>query len=436
DGKTYTFHLRKGVKFHDGTPLTAADVVETWLRMVTVRKGLQSPRAALFVNVGKVEAPDDYTVRITLKAPQGGFMLLAAIPWGIVYPKAYLDKYGDMKKYVMGSGPFKLVEYVRGVSITAVRNPDYFIKDLPYLDGINRYIIRDEGAKSAAFRSGQIELMAGLQHNISPEERAVIAKERPGVQIQKAQGSTFHVLHPNFMKKPWNDKRVVQAVNLVLDKQVFIDVALFGDAVVGGFMFPDGVWGTPPDELRKLPGYRRPTAEDIAQAKKLLAEAGYANGFKFLVDTRTLVDYQKRAVLVNDMVKKIGLEAAIDVREDATFYSKRDAGDFDFTVGGVVSPMPDPDQYLAYAYLTDSGSNYGKYSNKTLDDLFVQQSRAMDPKERQKLLLQMEKILMDELPVIPNYWRVYVALVGPRVRNYVFTGIYNGQKLEDIWLAQ
>ncbi|MDP2951755.1 MAG: ABC transporter substrate-binding protein, partial [Chloroflexota bacterium] len=423
DGKTYTFHLRKGVKFHDGTPLTAADVVESLSRGLRPRSGILAPRAGFYINVDKIEAPDDFTVRITLKAPQANFMGVAALPFGVIYPKPVLDKKGDMKKDVVGSGPFKFVEYVRGVSIKAVRNPDYFIKGRPYLDGIDRYIIKDEAAKVAAFRSGQVDLMAGMQQNTSPAERAVMQKENPKIQVQKVTGSTFQALTPNFTRKPWDDKRVRQAVNLAVDKHVFVELVQYGDAVVGGFMFPGGPWGMPHEELLKLPGYRKPTADDLVQARKLLSEAGYPKGFKFTVASRSLADYVKRAVLAKEQLKAIGLEVEIDIREDARFYSTLGSGEFDIAIYGLGTPLPEPDQYLADSYLTGS-INWGKYSNKTVDDLYVQQSREMDPAKRQKLLRQIEDILLDELPLIPNYWKAYSALVGPRVRDYVLTGIY------------
>lgn len=436
DGKTYTFYLHKGVKFHDGTPLTAADVARSWSDNIWEKKGRLAPRTGLYMNVTKAEAVDDYTFRVTLEAPQASFMVLASLPWGVIYPKHILDKKGDMKKDVVGSGPFKLEEYIRGVSIKSVRNPDYFIKDRPYPDGILRFIIPDGGAQTAAFRSGQVDLIQGFQHAISPEEIALMKKENPKIQAQQALATTFHILMPNFKRKPWDDKRVRQAVNLALDKWAFVDVVMRGEGVVGGFLFPPEKWGRFLEEIQKLPGYRKPTAEDLAQARKLLAEAGYPAGFKFSVHSRVLKEYADRAVLIKDQLKKIGLDVDIDIREEARWLAEQTTGEFELCINGVVSPQADPDQYLAHRYPTTAGSNFGKYSNPKFDELYLKQSRAVDPAERKKLLQQIEDLLMDDLPVVPNYWRIYNALLGPRVRNYVMTGIYTGHKLENVWLAR
>ncbi|MDP2952572.1 MAG: ABC transporter substrate-binding protein, partial [Chloroflexota bacterium] len=143
DGKTYTFFLHKGVQFHDGSPLTSADVKASFDRMRSPPKGVVSVRQAYYKNIDKIETPDDTTVRFTLKQPQGAFLTMVSVPFSVIFPKKLLDQKPDMKKDVMGSGAFVLKEHSRGVQIVVEKNPNYFIKGRPYLDGIIRYVIKD-----------------------------------------------------------------------------------------------------------------------------------------------------------------------------------------------------------------------------------------------------------------------------------------------------
>ncbi|MDP2952520.1 MAG: ABC transporter substrate-binding protein, partial [Chloroflexota bacterium] len=156
DGKVYTFFLRRGVKWHDGTPLSSADVKASFDRIVSPPKGVLSQRQAYFDAVDKIETPDGFTVRFLLKRPQAAFPAIVAVPFNAVFPKAILDQKGDMKKDIMGSGPFRFKEYIRGVQFEVEKNPDYFLPGLPYLDGVVRYIIPDSAAAKGAFVTGRL----------------------------------------------------------------------------------------------------------------------------------------------------------------------------------------------------------------------------------------------------------------------------------------
>ncbi|MDP2952689.1 MAG: ABC transporter substrate-binding protein, partial [Chloroflexota bacterium] len=143
DGKVYTFYIRKGVKFHDGKPATSADVKANFDRIIFPPKGVLSHRKDTLQSVEKLEAPDDYTVRFILKFPHAGFLQMVGNPYNSIFPKHVLEAKGDMKKDIVGTGPFKLKDFNRGVSFELVKNPDYFVPGRPYLDGITFYIIKD-----------------------------------------------------------------------------------------------------------------------------------------------------------------------------------------------------------------------------------------------------------------------------------------------------
>ena len=156
DGLTYTFKLRQGIKFHDGSPLTAADVKATYDKIVSPPDGVRSVRKNAYTAVARIETPDPSTVVFKLKFPSASLLDNLASPWNVIYPKQYLDKDPNyFKTHVMGSGPFKFKNYTRGSTFEGERNPDYFIKDRPYLDGYKFFISTDTSVRAMAIRSGR-----------------------------------------------------------------------------------------------------------------------------------------------------------------------------------------------------------------------------------------------------------------------------------------
>ncbi|MDP2953544.1 MAG: ABC transporter substrate-binding protein, partial [Chloroflexota bacterium] len=337
-------------------------------------------------------------------------------------------------KDVMGTGPFKLVSYLRGVSIDMVKNPDYFVPGRPYMDGIMRYIIKDYGAMNAAFKAGKLDALLGFQHNVGAREREVLKKQYPTVVIDEKATPTARVLIFNHTRKPFNDVRLRTALDLVLERRAFITVAAQGDARLGGMVFP-GFWAMPQEELLKRPGYRQPKDQDIAEAKRLLTEAGFPNGLKFTITTRSLADYTAAAVLIQDQAKAIGLDVRVEVLEGATYFSREAALDFETVVSGSSITLDEPDLYLGHSFTTGGGQNYGKYSNPKVDELYVKQAQAKDQAERKKLISELEKIIMEDRPLVPFYWRTYSSITWPYVRNFNFQGNQLGFKLQDVWLA-
>ncbi|MDP2954237.1 MAG: ABC transporter substrate-binding protein, partial [Chloroflexota bacterium] len=434
DGKTYTFYLRKGVKFHDGTPLTATDVKFTYDNIAFPPKGLRSYQQPFFEALDKVEVVDDYTVRMVTKYIQASFLQMVALPYNFIYSKRFYQAKGDMTKDVMGSGPYKLKSYDRGVAFEVVKNPDYFLKDRPYLDGITYYIIKDYAAINGALKTRRLDAVIGYNHNLSGPEREALKKEFPEMVIQEVPAATARTLVLNQTKKPWNDLRVRKAIALALDRDVFVKIPARGDGQVGSYV-PPGIYAIPLEELLKRPGYRKPKDQDIAEAKRLLAEAGYGK-LKFTIISRVLADYVGGAVVVKDQLTPLGMDIEIRPLEDGAYYEKVFAKDFDASLQGSAVPLTDPDLTLPKTYSTGSTGNYSSYSNPKVDELIVKQSQTMDLAERIKLVRQIEEILMEERPMEPFYWRTYSSLWWPYLKNYEFHGLYHGHKMEEVWLAR
>jgi peptide/nickel transport system substrate-binding protein len=439
DGLTYTFKIRSDIRFHDGTPLTAADVKASYDKIVFPPSGVRSIRKNAYTMVAGVEAPDATTVVFKLKYPSASLMDNLASPWNVIFPKKILDK--DLNyflKNVMGSGPFKFKAYTRGSTFEAERNPDYFVKDRPYLNGYKFFISPETTVRAAAIRSGR----AYIEFRDLPLSEVEAIKRQLGdkvtVQHTPLVGQ-WGVAIQNTIK-PFNDVRVRRALTLGIDRYTAGRVLfpLTGLRYVGGLMRPGTDWALPPAELEKLPGFGRDPERNRAEAKKLLAEAGYPNGFKVVLKNRNVkLPYQDFAVFVIQEWRKIGVEAENRPLETAAFIlDGRDNGNFELIVAATVEYIDDPDVFLR-RYTTGDIGNIGRYSDAVLDDLFARQARALDPAERRKLIIELQKRVLEQAYYMPGLWWTRNVVHWTKVKNYVAPpSHYTNQKLQDVWLSE
>ena len=239
--------------------------------------------------------------------------------------------------------------------------------------------------------------------------------------------------------KPFTDVRVRRALTLGIDRYTAGRVLfpLTGLRHVGPLMRPGTEWALPPAELEKLPGFGRDPERNRAEAKKLLAEAGYPNGFKVVLKNRNVkLPYQDFAVFVIQEWRKIGVEAENRPLETAAFIADtRDNGNFELSVSATVEYLDDPDVFLR-RYTTGDPSNIGRYSDPILDDLYTRQTRAMDPAERKKLIWDLQKRVLEQAYYMPGLWWTRNVVHWTKVKNYVAPpSHYTNQKLQDVWLA-
>ena len=439
DGLTYTFKLRPGIKFHDGSPLTADDVKATYDKIVFPPEGTRSVRKLHYTAVSAIEAPDPSTVVFKLKHPSASLLDNLASPWNVIYPKALLDKDPNhFMKNVMGSGPFKFKGYTRGSTFEGVRNPDYFVKDRPYLDGYKFFISTETSVRAAAIRSGR----AYIEFRDLPLSEVDAIKKHLGDKVvvqETPMVGQFGIAMQNTVK-PFTDIRVRKALTLGFDRYTGGKVLypLTGLRDVGGLMRPGTDWALPPAELEKLPGFRRDADKSRAEARKLLVEAGYPNGFKAVLKNRNVkLPYQDLAVYVIHEWRKIGVEVENRPLETATWFADgRDTGNFELIVQPTVLFNDDPDQFLA-AYITGSPGNWSRFSDPVLDDLFARQARTLDPAERKKLVLEFQKRVLDQAYYMPGLWWTRRVVHLAKVKNYVAPpSHYTNQKLQDVWLSE
>ena len=397
DGLTYTFKIRPGISFHDGTPLTAADVKTTYDKIVFPPAGVRSPRKTTYSAITSIEAPDPSTVVFKLKSPSASLLGNLASPWNVIYPKKYLDRDPNhFKSHIVGSGPFKFKSYTHGATFEGERNPDYFVKDRPYLDGYKFFISPETSVRAAALRSGR----AWIEFRTMPlsEVEAIKKQLKDKVVVQDTPATGIFGIALNQTTKPLNDIRVRKALSLGIDRytasKVLYPIASLRD--VGGLMRPATEWAMPDAELQKFPGFGTDIEKNRGEAKRLLAEAGYPNGLKVVLKNRNVrVPYTDFAVFVIQEWRKIGVEAEHRPLETATWFADgRDTGNFELMINPAFNFMDDPDQFLD-RYTTGDANNWGRFSDPRIDDLFARQARALDPVERHKLVHDIQKIVGD-----------------------------------------
>jgi peptide/nickel transport system substrate-binding protein len=439
DGLTYTFKIRQGIRFHDGSPLTAADVKATYEKIVFPPVGVASIRKNAYTEIRSIEAPDPATLIFKLKFPSASLLANLASPWNVIYPKKYLDKDPNyFKTNVMGSGPFKFKSYTRGSTFEGERNPDYFVKDRPYLDGYKFFISPETSVRAAAIRSGR----AYIEFRDLPNSEVEAIKKQLGnkVAVQETPMVGQFGIAINNTAKPFTDIRVRKALTLGFDRYTAGKVlyGITGLKIVGGLMRPGTDFALPEAELQKLPGFWKDADKSRAEAKRLLAEAGYPNGLKVTLKNRNVkLPYQDFAVFAIQEWRKIGVEVENRPLETAAWFSDgQNTGNFELIVAPTVEFADDPDQFLG-RYATGSTQNWGRFSDPRIDDLFSRQARTLDPAERKKLCNEIEKLVLENAYYMPGLWWTRNVVHLTKVRNYVAPpSHYTNQKLQDVWLGE
>ena len=441
DGRTYTIKLRRGVKFHDGAEMTSRDVKASYDRIIWPPTNVMSFRRGQYVDVEAVETPDPYTVVFRLKWPSGSFLNLLASPFSWIYKADILAK--DQKWYeknVMGTGPFLFVEHVRGSHWVGKKNPNYWDKGKPYLDGYRAIFMKDNSAQVAAVRAERAHIQF---RGFTPAERdAIVSSLGSRVTVQESPWACRALVAPNHEKKPWDDKRARRALTLALDRyqgaQALSKIAIVKH--VAGALVPGTPFAAAPAELEKLAGYSKDIAKSRAEAKRLLREAGVPDGYAFTLKNRAVpMPYEPVGVWLVDQWRQIGLNVKLEFNETAKWDQDLRNGDFEVTVDATCNYSIDPDLDLFKSLSRGvSDNNYARYKDPTLDDLYVKQSRAIDPEERRKWVREYERRLLDEEAhyVYTLQWHRIIPH-SAKLKGWTITpSHYLNNQLDAVWLAE
>ncbi|MBV9554395.1 MAG: peptide ABC transporter substrate-binding protein, partial [Alphaproteobacteria bacterium] len=319
---TLTFKLRDGVKWHDGKPFTAADVKCTWdlLTEKAPQKLRVNPRKSWWQNVDSVTANGDFEASFHLKRPQPSFVLFLASGWSPVYP-CHVPP-AQMRQHPVGTGPFKFVEFKPNESIKLVKNPDYWKRDRPYLDGIEYTIIRNQSTWILALGAKQFDRTGpGF---IAPALMKEITGAAPEMQCRIDSWNTTRTLITNRHAPPFDNPELRKAIQLALDRSEFIKIIGDGEGSIGATLQPppDGVWGMPPETLKTLAGYDPDIAKNRAQAREIMQKLGYGpdKHLAVTVTTRNVAAYRDPAVILIGQLKDIWIDGTLNAIDTTQWY--------------------------------------------------------------------------------------------------------------------
>jgi peptide/nickel transport system substrate-binding protein len=441
DGKTYTFKLHQGVKFHDGSEMTSKDVKASYDKIIFPPPGVGSVRKGQYADVEAVEAPETYTVVFRLKHPSGSFIASLLSPYNFIYKADILAK--DMhwyEKNIMGTGPFIFVEHVKGSHVVGKKNPNYWDKGKPYLDGFRAIFIRDSAAQVAAVRGERAQIQF---RGFTPAARDDLVKALGDkITVQESPWDCILLVAINHKKKPFDDPRVRRALTLALDRyegsKALSRIAIVKE--VAGVQVPGTPFATPPEELSKLAGYWPDIEKSRAEARRLLKEAGVPEGFSFTFTNRGIpMPYEPLGVWLIDQWRKVGLNVTQRVIEPAAYFGAIRKGEhevaMDFQCGYIVEPDLD-----TYKFLSSSRNpaNYGFYEDPELDALYDKQSQATNAEERKKIIRQFEKRVLDEQAhyLMTLQWHRIIPQ-SSHLHGWTITpSHYLNNTLDTVWLDQ
>ena len=460
DGLTRTYHLYEEARWSDGEPLNAEDIIFSIDAIVDpddpkfgdlwkghkgrARSGMWEPYYE------SSRAVDDYTVEIKLKYPSPAFHYALGMEPAKMMPehavmKGHLQTFVDTDHLVM-SGPFRFVDFTKDVSWEYTKNPDYFKEGRPYLDGVKVFIIIDVGSIIAAYAAEQVLTTTGNNNNIaSVESKQFLEDHGDKYNVYFVGPAGSYTFMMNTEKKPFDDSRVRRAMSLGINRQELMDVFGVGDLQLGT-PFPPGTWFGPTDqEAEQLPGMRLLNGEkhpdDIAEAKRLLSEAGFPDGFDSEIMLGRSLQYVDVGTVISQQLKKyLNVNLEIRVVEAAAGQAEYEAGTYAVAIQGKSLPFMDPDagmvEYQDGGLLAKWARAQVQTNWPKLNDIFVRQSRETDPEKRKALIREAGDSLLYEDNAVPAiFYSTQTIFVHKKIQNYhPAPGSYTvGMKYEHLW---
>ena len=438
DGKTYTFKIRSDVKFHDGTPMTAADVKATYDKIVFPPEGVPSSRKAFYKMVDSIEAPNATTIVFNLKYPSGAFVPALASPFNFIYSKKDLDTHGYSwhRTNVNGTGAFKFKEHQPGAFVEGVRYDGYHHAGKPHLDGYKAIAAPKMAVRMQAIRGDRAAIeFRGFPPKARDDLVSALGDE---ITVQEGDWNCALMIAFNHKIKPFDDARVRRALTMAVDRwagsQYLSRIAIV--KTVGGIVFPNHPLAANKAELEKIAGYWPDIKKSRAEARRLLQEAGQAN-LTFDLHNRA-VDQPYRVVgtWLIDQWKQIGVKVTQKAVPTGQWYDKyRKTKDYqvgvDANCQSVINPLVDISKWLGSA-----GNNYANYNDPVLEELFLKMNQEGDPAKQRELMRQFEKrALHDEAHMALTLWWYKINPHRSYVKGWkIAPSHYLNQHLDNVWL--
>ena len=382
-GNKLQFNLRKGIRFHDGTPFTAKDVVASYKRILTDKQSLMAPNLR---NIKEMETPDDSIVLLTLKKVDATAM--EDFTNRPIMKQIVAEKMGEADNPPIGTGPFRFVSWDRSGLFVIRRNENYW-GEAPKIAEIIYKIIKEDAARIAALEAGQADLIS----NVPPHEVARL-KSNPRLRLQPVQGlrPIFLVLSPAY--KPLDNVKVRRAITHAIDRERLIKHVLEGNAYpLSGLIGPQ-VFGYEP-AAKAFP-------YDPEKAKQLLTEAGFPNGFEidYYSPTGRYPKDREIAQVIVEQLSKVGIKANLKTPEWSIFNTEYKNGKYPIYLTGRGS-LTDADTLFQQYFRTGTTKRVLGYSNPKLDEILDVEQKTFDPQKREKLLWQAHKMILEDAPAVP-----------------------------------
>ena len=442
DGTVYTFQLRRGVKFHNKPPVNGREVTADDVKYSLERFMAKSAFRTRFDPVLSIDAVDRYTVRITLKEPYAPFLNhLANSTYTAILPREVEQKLGDFNRpeAVIGTGPFMLKSYDKGVRLVFERNPDYHVKGLPYLDGVVIEITPDAATRLSLLRANKVDF--GHQWAwAAVEEGRSLQKTNPEIVLSLTPVIGQAMIYFRTDQPPFNDVRVRRAVSLAIERKAWNDSLLYGEGCLDSGPVPCALkeWKL---DLAKLDATRAKylVGYDLAEAKKLLAEAGYPKGFTtpayhwpgFSPPWRSFYD------LTVDNLSRIGITVELKPEEYGKWVTTTALGKFEKMAIAPVTPYTEIDDWLYGVHSPELPTNRSHVADAELNKLLVAQRREMDPKRRREIVDDIQRYLVDKAYYVYLPWQPQYIAHQPAVKGFKHHDGYGlGYRLMYTWLER
>ena len=423
DPTTVVFHLRQGVKFHNGRELTAEDVKYTIERILNPATG--SPARSFLEPIEEVVVVDDYTVELRLREPVASLLDALAHTNTSIVPREEVERHGDLQRTAVGTGPFRLERWIPDQEMVLTRNPDYFIEGLPYLDQIIIRVIPDQMSLLAGVRTGSL-------HAATISEGTVLqaALADRNLNVLSVPSLNLRTYGFNTTRPPFNDARVRHAIALALDRTALIRAAEFGLAQPSAPLPSSATfWAAP---LEQLPNY----TPDLDRARELLREAGVPENFQFnIVTSPTYEGGLAVAQVIQAQLRRIGLNPQLEVVEWGIYIDRWVKRDFDSMVelrgGGA-----DPDRFLYRLIHSRGAVNNFLYGHPEVDRLLEEGRRLTDPEQRRAVYFEVQKLLAEEAPYIALYTPLSTMVTNRNVQGLKLVPNGSFRYFEETWLRQ
>ena len=425
DGLEYTFHLRQGVKFHNGNDFTAEDVAYTFHRMLTVEGGVNTEfidqiKGADELLAGEtdtlegVEVVDDYTIKVTLKEPFAGFLASISSPGVSIYDseatEAAGDQFGMDPAVTVGTGPFEFSSWSFNNQLVLTRNEDYW-KGASGLPGVVIKIIPDTETQSMMFESGELDIL-DLDYAADSVDR--FTETYPDQIVQGPRvGIVYFTM--NFNKEPFQDVRVRKAVQMSIDRQAILDALYGGRGQVEQGIFPHGLIGFNPDQEE--------IKYDPEAAKALLAEAGYADGFdmEIAADSSASDTMTMALEIVSDQLAEVGIRAEIKNYDESTWLETRKSGELGSFISTWSADYNDPDNFI-YTFFGNEEKTRIRSINYPDTEVMERVAKARTIVNEDERLAEYkaleEKIIHEDAAWVPMFSRLHLFAVSKRVQGF------------------